>query len=362
VNGPLAERRQVLRELAGRWVVVSTRVGPELQSALLRLSSLVVLVALIVFFGFTAPGWYTTTTLFNILTATALFLLLALGETFVIISSAIDLSVGSMEGLAGVASAVVVVHLYHGGFGLGVVIVGALAAVAIGAVGGALNGMVIGYLGLNSLIATLASYGAFLGFADVISNGFPIGNLPPAMAILGNGGLGGVPYLVLIAAGASLFCAWLASQTRWGRYVYAIGANREAVKRAGVDLRRHTVLLFSLTGGLAGLAGLLTTAKFLSASSEAGSTDLLIAIAAVVIGGTPLTGGEGGIGGTVVGALIITIIENGLVEMGVSGFWQLVVVGVIIVIAVYLDEYQRKLRIAAASIGQTVDEEGDGGS
>ncbi len=346
------EGSRSLANLVSRWVVASTRLGPRLQSALLRMSSLAVLIGLIIFFGFTAPGWYSTTTLFNILTATSLFLLLALGETFVIISSGIDLSVGSMEGMAGVASAVLIVHIYHGGFGIGVVAAGAAAALVIGLLGGAINGIVVGYLGLNSLIATLATYGAYLGFADIISNGFPVGNLPPAMATLGNGSVIGIPFLVLIAAAASLFCAGLASHTRWGRYVFAIGANREAVRRAGVNLRRHTVLLFTLSGGLAGLAGLLSTAKFLSASSQAGSTDLLIAIAAVVIGGTPLTGGEGTIWGTVVGALIITIIENGFVEMGVSGFWQLVVVGIIIVVAVYVDEYQRKLRIAAASASQ----------
>ena len=308
------------------------------------------LAGLVVFFGLTAPGFLTRITLFNILTATSLFLLLALGETFMIVSGAIDLSVGSMVGLSGIVAAVYMSSHFHSGTpGLDTVGIGIVLAVAAGAVGGLVNGAIVGYLGLNSLIVTLASYGAFLGFADLISNGFPVGNMPPALLELGNGAFLGVPYIVLITAAVTLGCAWLAANTRFGRYTFAIGANREAVRRAGVDLRRHSLLLFMLAGGLAGLTGLLTTAKFESASSQAGSTDLLTAIASVVIGGTPLSGGEATFWGTVLGALIITIVENGFVLMGVSGFWQLVVVGAIIVIAVYVDEFQRKLRVAAAA-------------
>ena len=330
--------------------VSDTRRRARVAARTLRASRFFVLAGLVVFFGLTAPGFLTHVTLFNVLTATSLFLLLALGETFMIVSGAIDLSVGSKISLSGVAAAVYMSGRFQSGAtGADTIVGGIILAVVVGAVGGLLNGAIVGYLGLNSLIVTLASYGAFLGFADLISNGFPVGNLPPALLELGNGTVFGVPYVVLIAAAAVWGCSWLANSTRFGRYTFAIGANREAVRRAGVDLRRHTVLLFMLAGALAGLTGLLSTSKFESASSQAGSTDLLTAIASVVIGGTPLSGGEGTIWGTVLGALIITIVENGFVLMGVSGFWQLVVVAVIIVIAVYVDEYQRKLQIAAAA-------------
>jgi ribose transport system permease protein len=200
--------------------------------------------------------------------------------------------------------------------------------------------------------------------ADLISNGLPIANLPQASYTLGDGGVAGIPYLVIIAGALTILLSWVSTNTRFGRYTFAAGASREAVRRAGVNLNRHTLLLYGMTGLLAGLAGLLNAAHFESATSSAGATDLLVAIAAVVIGGTPLTGGEGRVWGTVIGALIYTVLENGFVLVGVPSFWQLVVVALLIVLAVYADQYQRALRagMVRASEVKSVTGQSDAGA
>jgi ribose transport system permease protein len=328
----------------------------------LRFSSLGVLVLLIILFAIGASGFLTALTLTNILASTAVFLLLSLGETFVMIAGAIDISVGSMLGLGGVAGALYMSNNYHGGNGFtnnagsagaGLLIVGTLISIGVGLGGGLLNGSLVAYLKINSLIVTLATYGAFLGFADLLSNGVPVVNLPPASVSVGTGEVWNIPYIVFIAAFIALVLSWVARNTRFGRYTYAVGASREAVRRSGVNLGKHTLMLFGLSGALAGLAGMINAAHFQTASSTSGANDLLVAIAAVVIGGTPLTGGEGRIWGTVVGALIYTLLENGFVLMNVPSFWQLPVIGLLIIIAVSLDQYQRRVRAELSLEGIT---------
>ena len=269
----------------------------------LRFSSLGVLVLLIILFSVGArPASLTALTLTNILASTAVFLLLSLGETFVMIAGAIDISVGSMLGLGGVAGALYMSNNYHGGNGFttsagsggtGLLIVGTLISLAVGLGGGLLNGTLVAYLKINSLIVTLATYGAFLGFADLLSNGVPVVNLPPASVTVGTGEVWNIPYIVFIAAAIALVLSWVAKNTRFGLYTYAVGASREAVRRSGVNVKRHTLMLFGLAGTLAGLAGMINACHFQTALSTSGANDLLVAIVAVVIGGTPLTGGEG---------------------------------------------------------------------
>jgi ribose transport system permease protein len=310
----------------------------------LRFSNVGVLVLLIVAFTAFAPGFTSTLEISNILASTSVFLLLALGETFVMIGGGIDISVGSMLGLGGVAGAAYMSGHYTTGDGDIPFIVGTLIGLGVGLGGGLVNGALIAYLKLNALIVTLATYGAFLGFADLISNGLPIVNLPPASFNAGTGELWDIPYIVFVAAGIALVLSWIARNTRFGRYTYAVGASREAVRRAGVNLKLHTLMLYGLSGLLAGFAGMINAAHFSTASSTSGADDLLVAIAAVVIGGTPLSGGEGRIWGTVVGALIYTLLENGFVLMDVPSFWQLPVIGLLIIVAGCLEQYQSRLR------------------
>ncbi len=307
-----------------------------------RFTSLAVLLALIAFFSAFAPGFNTTISWVNILGATSLFLLIAFGETLVMIAGGIDLSVGSMSALGGVVGATYMSS--HSDGGASYVFIGLVLGLLVGAAGGALNGALISYLGLSPLIVTLGTYGAFLGFANLISDGRPVANLPAGAFTLGNGTFLKVPYTLWIALGVVIVLAWMMRNTRFGRYTYAVGSNKEATRRAGVNLNRQTILLYGLAGTLAGFAGVLTAVHFESASSSQGTEVLLVAIAAVVIGGTPLTGGEGSVWGTVIGALVYTILQNGFVLMGFSSYWQLVVLGVIIIAAVYSDDVQRNLQ------------------
>jgi ribose/xylose/arabinose/galactoside ABC-type transport system permease subunit len=160
-----------------------------------------------------------------------------------------------------------------------------------------------------------------------------------------------VAWIVWLTIACVLIFAFVLARTRFGRYIFAIGANREAVVRAGVPVRRFTVYLYVIAGLMAGLAGFISTCDFQTAISETGSSYLLIAIAAVVIGGTPLSGGEGSVLGTVVGALIISVLENGFVLLGINTFMQLVAVGAATVLAVYFDQVQGRMRIRAIAMG-----------
>ncbi|HTT91777.1 MAG TPA: ABC transporter permease [Acidimicrobiales bacterium] len=339
----------------------------------LRFSSVGVLVLLIILFAVAAPGFTSALSLTNILASTAVFILLSLGETFVMIAGSIDISVGSMLGLGGVAGALYMSNNYHGGNGFttaagsagwNLVVVGTVISIAVGLGGGLLNGALVAFLKINSLIVTLATYGAFLGFADLLSNGVPVVNLPPASVTAGTGEVWNIPYIVFFAAGIAILLSWIAKNTRFGRYTYAVGASREAVRRSGVNVKLHTLMLFGLAGLLAGRAGMIYACHFSTASSTSGANFLLVAIAAVVIGGTPLTGGEGRIWGTVVGALIYTLLQNGFVLMNVPAFWQLPVIGLLIIVAVSLDQYQRRVRTELSAYrsleGITAGGDGDG--
>ena len=311
-----------------------------------------ILMLLIIAFGLFAPGFISVVSLQSILVSTALFLLLAVGETLVIISGGIDLSIGSMLALTGMVSGVVMSRYYTTGSGTGIALVGLAVALAVGLVGGMLNGIIIAKLRLNPLIVTLGTMGIFEGIADLISNGLPISNFPPFLFVLGNGGWG-IPWLLWFTAGAVLIYGLLLARTRFGRYIYAYGASRDAVIRAGVNTASHATWLYGLAGLAAGLAGYLSAAHFETASPVAGSQYLLIAVAAAVIGGTTLQGGEGTIWGTVIGALIISVLENGFVIIGLASFWQLVAVGVMVIVAVFFNEVQRRARIA--SVGRATE-------
>ncbi len=324
--------------------------GHKFQWALQgRITILFVLVVFVLFFGIMAQGFFSPISLENIMVSTALFLLLSLGETYVMITGGIDLSVSSMLALSGMVSGVYISSAYHGsGSGIEITLIGLGMAIAPGLAGGAFNGLIIANLKLNPLIVTLGTWGVFYGLAELIANGSPVGNLTPFSYTLGNGGpVAG--WVVWITLAFVVAFAWIARRTRFGRYIFAVGANREAVRRAGVNLKRHSVGVYALAGLGAGMAGFLSMAHFQTASPVAGSDYLLIAVAAVIIGGTPLTGGEGSIWGTVVGALIISVLENGFVMLNVSAFWQLVAVGLTTILAVYFDEVQRHFRIAQAA-------------
>jgi ribose transport system permease protein len=268
-------------------------------------------------------------------------LLLALGQTFVIISGGIDLSVGFTMGL----SAVVTAHVYNWATQFGHPVLGlasgVLAGLAVTLVPGTINGLLISKLQVPPFIGTLGMYGVARGVAFLLAGGTTVPIKPGLLGSVGNGKILGLPILVLIAVFLVLIMHYVLSHTRFGQHTYAIGGNVQAARRAGINVGHNTIALYILSSLSAGCAGILYTAKFSAGAAQAGEPVLLDSIAAVVIGGASLFGGSGTIVGTVIGALIIAVIQYGLVFVNVEPFWQFVAVGVVIIISVLVDQMQK---------------------
>jgi ribose transport system permease protein len=269
-------------------------------------------------------------------------LLLGLGQTLVIIAGGIDLSVGFIMGFSSVVIAQVMRHLGADlPFGLAL-FAGIAIALAASSVPGLINGYLIARLGVPAFIGTLGMYGVARGAGYILADGATVSVQDDWLQTLGSGKVLGIPIAVWVTFSLVLILQFVLSQTRFGQYTYAIGANREAAKRAGINVTRHTVLLYMLSALCACIAGILYTARFSAGAPQAGEPLLLDAIAAVVIGGASLFGGSGTIMGTVIGALIIAVIQFGLVFVDVKPFWQFGAVGVVIIISVLVDQQKRK--------------------
>jgi ribose transport system permease protein len=230
-----------------------------------------------------------------------------------------------------------------GGENWGVLLIGLAVAVVAGGAWGALNGFLVTKAKIPPFIVTLGTLGMALGSALLITGGVDERDVPfKLIETIGSGRLfGEVPYLVIIAAVVALIGGVVLSQTRFGRYTYAIGSNQEGARRAGVNVDRHLIKIYALGGTLAGLAGYLSLARFGTTSIGGHSTDNLDAIAAIVIGGTSLFGGVGTMLGTLVGVFIPAVLRNGFVIVGVQPFWQQVAVGAVLIAAVYFDQLRR---------------------
>ncbi len=264
--------------------------------------------------------------------------LLAVGQTFVIIAGGIDLSVGFTMGLAAVilAQAVRLADPLLGPW-LGV-LAGFLAALVAVAIPGLINGLLVSRLKVPPFIGTLGMYGVAEGAGYLAAGGTTVPVSNPVLFWLGNGTLFGVPAPVVVTLVVLAVLHYVLSQTRYGQYTYAIGGNRQAAVRAGIDVRRHTELLYLLSAFCAGIGGCIYTARFSAGAAQAGEPLLLDSIAAVVIGGASLFGGSGTIIGTLIGALIIAVIQYGLVFIDVAPFWQFIAVGIVIVVSVLVDQ------------------------
>ena len=303
----------------------------------------------------------------NILVAITPVLLLGLGQTFVIIASGIDLSVGYMMNLGSVVSALVLRAVYNEGAPLFIsVVAGFLAAVAITGFVGSLQGTIIGKLKVPAFIVTLGGSFIVRGAALLLSENTTVIGLPRGVRDYGNESLiylvrgegGGVYFLnrpevtgamlrsmdrifsypVVITAIIVAIAIFVLKKTVFGRYTYAIGGNQEAALRAGIPVDRHIIMLYTLSASTAGIAGFLSTLRFTAGSAVIGDALLLSSIAAVIIGGVSLFGGAGGVMGTVIGALIIAVLTTGLVMLNVQAFWQFIVVGVVVIVAVLIDQ------------------------
>jgi ribose transport system permease protein len=273
--------------------------------------------------------------------------ILGVGMTFVIVTSGIDLSIGSVMVFSGVVAAKVMQAI--GGDGWGTAFIGIVVSVLIGLLWGVLNGTLIAKAKIPPLIVTLGALGMALGLAQIITGGVDIRDIPAVMQdSIGYGNVfGQVPVLTLIAALVVIVGGVVLHATRFGRYTFAIGSNEESARRVGVRVDRHLIMVYALSGLLAGFAGVLSLAQF-GTTAIAGQTQTnLNVIAAVVIGGTSLFGGVGTIFGTVIGLFIPAVLQNGFVIVGVQPFWQQVAVGAVLIAAVYVDQRRR----AAAARG-----------
>lgn len=269
-------------------------------------------------------------------------LLLAIGQTFVIISGGIDLSAGFIMGLAAVVAAHVITVL-GGHLPLPIaMILGICIAIVAAIIPGIVNGLLISRLKVPPFIGTLGMLGVARGAAFLIAGGTTVPVKNSYLTELGNGQILGIPYLILVAALVVVVMHYLLSQTRFGQHNYAIGANAQAARRAGIDIKRHLLRLYILSSICAGIGGVLYAARFTAGAAQAGEPLLLDSVAAVVIGGASLFGGSGTIIGTIAGALVIAVIQYGLVFMNVEPFWQFIAVGIVIIISVLIDQAQRR--------------------
>lgn len=301
-----------------------------------------VLAILVAVFSLLSNGNFATIPNFrNMLLDGSLLLIIAVGMTMVIITSGIDLSVGAVTIFSSVIAAQVMGSI--GGDHAGTIIGGLIAAVVVGILWGAVNGYMVGYARIVALIATLGTLGMATGLALVITGGVNVRSVPTSLLVgVGNGSLFGVPWLVLIAIVVAIL-GWLyLSKTKAGLYLYAIGSNEDAAVRSGVKVRFNTASVYVISGALAGLVGFLSLARFGTTALAGHTTDNLQAIAAVVLGGTSLFGGRGGIGGTVAGVFIPVVLANGFVILGLQPFWQQFAIGLVLVLAVYADQLRRK--------------------
>jgi len=294
--------------------------------------------------GFAALRFEQFATVFNfrnIAADASGLMIIAVGMTFVIITSGIDLSVGSVLVFAGVIAAKVMEGL--GGDGWGAIGAGLVAGLLAGLAWGVVNGVLVTKARVLPRVVNLGTLGMALGSALLITGGIDVRGVPLELTTtIGIGQVWGVPYVVIIAAVVTAIGAVTLAMTRFGRYTYAIGSNAEAARRAGIDVDRHLIKVYGLSGLLAGMAGMVSLARFATTTIGGHSTDNLAAIAAVVLGGTSLFGGIGTVLGTVVGVFIPAVLQNGFVILGVQPFWQQVAVGAILIVAVYIDQLKRR--------------------
>ncbi len=306
-----------------------------------------VLLILVALFSIAKPNNFPTEFNFRAMaTNAAVLLVIAIGETFVIISGGIDLSVGYVLLFSGVIAAQVMNAFGDPtDKGWDVVLLGSAAGILAGLVWGIFNGILVAKARIPPLIVTLGSLGMAWGLAQIISGGQDIRYIPSLLSSgLGTGRVLGVPWLVIVAAIVATTGAIVLRYNRFGRYVLAIGSNKEAARRAGIAVDRQLVKVYALSGLLAGLGGVMALSYFTTTTISGHANDNLTAIAAVVIGGTSLAGGVGTIVGTAIGVFIPAVLQSGFIIIGLQSFWENVAVGAVLIVAVFVDQFRRTAR------------------
>ena len=300
-----------------------------------KYKSLIGLALLCVIITFVSPAFMTLSNITNVFTQVSTNAIIAVGMTFVILTGGIDLSVGSTVAISGAFAASIIKSTNN-------VFLAIIVAGIVGIVIGLINGLLISKGKLQAFIATLATMTIFRGVTLVFTNGTPISKLSESFVNIGNGKLGFIPIPVVITVIVFIIAVYVLTETRFGRYLYALGGNEDSARLSGINTNKIKTLVYVISGFASSIAGVIIASRIGSASPNAGTGFELDAIAAVVIGGTSLAGSEGRITGTLIGALIIGVLNNGLNLMNVSPFYQSIVKGLVILIAVLLDKKSRK--------------------
>ena len=325
---------------------------------LLKGRTLIVLVILIVYFGLASPTFLTASSLLLIAKHVALYGILGIGMTYVIITGGIDLSVGSIVGLSGIIAGGLInegltlkmfgVTIY---FNIPTIVI---IAMIVGALIGLINGWIITKFNVAPFIATLGMMYMARGFAMLRSKGATFSNITGKPG-LGNTGIeffgrniGAIPVGAIILLVIALIAGIILKKTPFGWHILAIGGNQKAAKLSGVKVNKAKIFVYMFSGVCAAIVGIITASQLVAAHPASGETWEMNAIAATVLGGTSMSGGVGTIGGTIIGAFVIGVINDGLVMLGVSEFWQMVIKGVVIILAVIIDQFQRNLQAKIA--------------
>lgn len=293
------------------------------------------LVGLFIFLALATPNFLTATNLSSVVRQTAVINIMALGMTMIIITGGIDLSVGSILALSGVAGTMVM----EKNLGIGA---GIAAGILMGGFCGFTNGFLTTRLRINPFIVTLGMLLIVRGAALIITNGMPIHTVPRGFSYLGEGSLIGVPFVLWVLLACGVCVHVLLEHTKLGRYAFAIGSNPDAAFYAGIPVKFHTTAVYAICGLLTGLAGMIESSRLMTGQPTAGQGYELPAIAAVVIGGASLRGGEGGVVGTLIGAFIMGLLSNGCDLLNIQPFVQQAIIGAVIILAVSVDELRKR--------------------
>jgi len=311
-----------------------SKAGPAVRlgtDAVFQVTLFFIFLAVFIFLSLAAPKFLTLTNQFNILRQAAPILIVAVGMTLVITTAGIDLSVGSGLAVIAVLSAMTLGANWP-------VWSAVLAMIVLGLFIGSINGYFTAYQGIPAFIVTLASLSILRGTAQLLTKGYSVPIDPESSFLfLGRGRIGAVPVPALLAIITVILGYLLLNHTRFGLYVTGIGSNEEAVRRAGIDVRRVKLIVYMLSGVVVALGGMITAARLASGSSYTGVAFELRVIAAVIVGGTNLFGGEGRMLGTVIGTLLLAMIGNGLILMRISPFYQQIIEGTIILLAIWFN-------------------------
>lgn len=317
-----------------------TTMKPALKKTVLAdtmqaMGILPVLILIVIVFSFIAPNFMTEANMLNITRQASINIVLAAGMTFVILTGGIDLSVGSILGVTAVMALVGSLNPALADLAVPIALLAGLGM-------GIFNGLLVAFAGLPPFIVTLGTYTALRGAAYLVADGTTVINSKISFSWIGNGYFGSIPWLVIIAFAVIAVCWFILRRTTLGTHIYAVSDNLQAARLTGIKVSLVLIFVYAASGLLSGLGGVMSASRLYSANGNLGVGYELDAIAAVILGGTSFVGGIGTITGTLIGALIIATLNNGMTLMGVSYFWQLVIKGGVIIVAVLIDKYRTR--------------------